>query len=252
MLPILSSAAMHRLCCCLRCILAPSHQAGRRDPWSLHTPLGTYSLGAPQMFSLFLRGFVPCPCGLVLALDAEDLGWGWDMSIKQKAACQFFTRPDFALGLVLAWWRDVSAPWQGLLVEADWFDPQTVCVTAHIEPCKANKWQPDLPRFVCLATEKYLPDGCIAFFQPQMAIEMGEWLYNCAVTMFVRNTFCCRTYKLLCCPLSWQYWSTKSWSPWWNLRSSRTCFHAVIQSLTHYKTLFQRRKKKGLYKETKG
>jgi len=46
---------------------------------------------------------------------------------------------------------------------ADWFDPQTVNLKAYIKPCKSTKQQPDLPRFFCLATEEYLPDGCIAF-----------------------------------------------------------------------------------------
>ena len=43
-----------------------------------------------------------CPCALILVLGAEDLGWRWDASTKQKDIRQFFTRPDYALGLVLA------------------------------------------------------------------------------------------------------------------------------------------------------
>lgn len=78
--------------------LPPGREKG---PLEFAHPLGTYNLGPPQMLSLFPRVFTPCPCGLFLALGAEYLGWGWDVSIKQKAACQFFTRPDFALGLVL-------------------------------------------------------------------------------------------------------------------------------------------------------
>jgi len=52
-----------------------------------------------------------CPHALIPTLGAEDLGLGcrWDTSTKQMDIHQFFTRPDFALGLVLARWPGASA-----------------------------------------------------------------------------------------------------------------------------------------------